>query len=154
MPDLQLFTIILGTISLLWLSILTTLYWQSIRSYSKLTKNVKGKDLADLWEKHLERIGKLSDDLDRLEALVLELKDDGQLHVQKMGVIRFNPFQEVGGNQSFAISMLDGHGNGMVISSLYSREGTRIFGKPVRNGKATEHKFSSEEAEAVKKALS
>jgi hypothetical protein len=72
--------------------------------------------------------------------------------IKKIGVVRYNPFNEIGGNQSFVVAMLDGKNNGFVISSLFAKEGTRIFTKTVKSGKS-EYALSKEEVEAVQKAI-
>ncbi|HST04575.1 MAG TPA: DUF4446 family protein [Chloroflexia bacterium] len=72
--------------------------------------------------------------------------------VQHVGLIRFNPFQETGGDQSFALAMLDGRGDGVVISSLHSRAMTRFYAKPIKGG-ASPVSLSDEEAQAVQQAL-
>jgi len=70
--------------------------------------------------------------------------------------VRFNPFSQTGGNQSFSLALLDGNNNGLVISSLHSREGTRIYAKMVKEGegkgKGKKSSFSNEEKEAILKA--
>lgn len=70
----------------------------------------------------------------------------------KVGMVRFNPFAEVGGDQSFAIALLDRENNGLVISSLFSRTNSRFYGKPVVNGKSS-YSLSEEEEEAIKQAM-
>src|SRR4029078_11237479 len=72
--------------------------------------------------------------------------------LQRIGMVRFNPFEDTGGNQSFALAILDVQGNGLVVSSLHSRGGTRVYGKTVAGGKA-ETALSQEEAEALRLAL-
>jgi hypothetical protein len=72
--------------------------------------------------------------------------------VQKVGMVRFNPFSEVGGDQSFSVALLDGSNNGIVITSLYIREGNRVYGKPVNNGQS-KYQLSNEENKAVEKAI-
>ena len=72
--------------------------------------------------------------------------------VQRVALIRFNPFEETGGNQSFALALMDAAGNGLVISSLHARAGTRIYGKALVGGRA-ETALSAEETEAVRVAL-
>ena len=52
--------------------------------------------------------------------------------LQSLGVVRFNPFSDVGGDQSFAVAMVDGHGNGVVISSLYGRHDVKVYAKPLK----------------------
>ena len=69
-----------------------------------------------------------------------------------MGLVRFNPFEDTGGNQSFALALLDAHGDGVVVSSLHARTLTRVYGKAVAGGKS-EAALSDEESEALRQAL-
>jgi hypothetical protein len=77
-----------------------------------------------------------------------ELKQKEKFNIQKIGMVRFNPFKEVGGNQSFSIAILDGKDDGVVITSLYLKEGNRIFAKPIKGGKS-DFNLSKEEIEAI-----
>ncbi len=88
-----------------------------------------------------------------MEKKVLELERKGLSHFQKVELMRFNPYQDTGGDQSFVLVLLDDKGSGVVITSLHARSGTRIFAKEVILGKAGNHKFSDEEEKAIKKAL-
>jgi len=74
------------------------------------------------------------------------------ISITKVGVIRFNPFKDTGGDQSFVIALLDSNDSGLVISSLYAREGTRIYAKPIEKGGSI-YNLSDEEKEAIKKAI-
>jgi len=71
--------------------------------------------------------------------------------IRGLETVRFNPFPDQGGNQSFAIGLLNEEGDGVVVSSLYSRERMSIFAKPIKNNKS-EYELSAEEKEALKKA--
>lgn len=71
--------------------------------------------------------------------------------VQGIGVVRFNPFTSQGGNQSFAAAFLDERGNGVVFSTLYSRDRVGVYAKPVENG-ASSFELTGEEKEAIAKA--
>ncbi|MFA5736867.1 MAG: DUF4446 family protein [Candidatus Paceibacterota bacterium] len=68
--------------------------------------------------------------------------------IQKVHVVRFNPFKDQGGNQSFATSFLDEKGDGVVISSLYSRDKFSVYAKPINSGKS-KYELSEEEREAI-----
>ncbi len=68
--------------------------------------------------------------------------------LQHVGLVRFNPFEDTGSDQSFAIALLDADHTGIVISSLHGRAGTRVFAKPIASGQAT-HALSDEESEAL-----
>ena len=100
----------------------------------------------------------LAADVDRLAASMSSLErrlsaveqaDVGM--IQRVGVVRFNPFPDTGGNQSFVVALLDARGNGVVLSSLHSRGGTRVYLKRVADGKA-ETALSEEESEAIRRA--
>jgi hypothetical protein len=84
-------------------------------------------------------------DIDRVNQLAAQLESA----VQRVGVVRYNPFEDTGSNQSFVLAMLDARGDGFVLSSLHSRQATRIFLKPVTGGKA-DSAVSAEEAEAIR----
>jgi hypothetical protein len=71
--------------------------------------------------------------------------------VQGFGMVRFQAFPETGGDQSFALALVDGGGNGVVISALYSRDGTRVYGKPLAAWVST-YNLSEEEEEALERA--
>jgi hypothetical protein len=84
-------------------------------------------------------------DIDRVTKLANQLEGA----MQRVGVVRYNPFEDTGSNQSFVLAMLDGRGDGFVLSSLHSRQATRMFLKPVSAGKA-DTPVSEEEAEAIR----
>lgn len=74
-------------------------------------------------------------------------------HLQKSGFVRFNPFSNSGGDQSFALAILNGHNDGFVISSLHSRDQTRTFAKPVKAGIGEKFELSKEEKLAIDAAI-
>jgi len=69
----------------------------------------------------------------------------------KFSVIRYNPFSNIGGDQSFSIAILNGEDDGFVITSLFTSEGTRIYTKPIKN-MASEYELSGEEKKALEQA--
>jgi hypothetical protein len=89
--------------------------------------------------------------LTALETRVAGLQEHGRGALQRVGVVRFNPFEDTGSNQSFALAMLDERGDGIVISSLHSRQSTRIYLKPISRGQS-ETALSDEESEALRRA--
>jgi hypothetical protein len=98
------------------------------------------------------QIEQLAGRVDALNALQRELESSTGRSLQKVGVVRFNPFQDSGGDQSFAIALLDQGGSGVLVSSLHGRAETRIFAKQVTNGRST-HSLSDEEQQAIRDAL-
>lgn len=89
--------------------------------------------------------------LARLESRVQALAEQGRGAVQHVGVVRYNPFEDTGSNQSFALALLDDHANGVVISSLHSRQATRLYLKLISEGRS-ETALSDEESEALRRA--
>ena len=96
----------------------------------------------------LREFHQLKKEFERVLKEFENLKEKEKFNIQKVGIVRFNPFEEVGGNQSFSIALLDGKDDGVVITSLYLKEGNRVFAKPIRGGKS-EFNLSKEEIEAI-----
>ncbi len=101
----------------------------------------QSKDLL-LLDKEIQELFEISN---RIHALALR-------SVHKVGIVRFNPFKDIGGDQSFALALLDGKDSGLVISSLHTREGTRIYSKPVSKGIAEKYTLTEEEKMAISQA--
>ncbi|HEX7491331.1 MAG TPA: DUF4446 family protein [Candidatus Limnocylindrales bacterium] len=119
----------------------------------QLTGGVEGGDLEAILGEHLETVHQVGRDLDELTARMAFVESSARHHVAKEGLVRFNPFPDTGGNQSFALALLDESDDGVVISSLHSRTGTRIYAKGVTAGKA-DTSLSAEEQEAIDSARS
>ncbi|HUQ42405.1 MAG TPA: DUF4446 family protein [Candidatus Limnocylindrales bacterium] len=137
---------------LIWITLLQR---SQSRLRSRLRRVLPGGETTSLdqvLESQLQRVEGLSERIDALNKLHHELEAITQRAVQKVGVIRYNPFADAGGDQSFAIALLDSEGTGVVVSSLHSRTETRIFAKPVQRGRST-YPLSDEEQQAIKKAL-
>jgi hypothetical protein len=111
----------------------------------------KAKDLEDTINILEQEISKLNNAKNNIEKDIAVINTKVKKSIRGLEAIRFNPFPDQGSNQSFAIGMLNEEGNGLVISSLYSRERMSIFAKPIKNGKS-EYELSNEEKEALKKA--
>ena len=71
--------------------------------------------------------------------------------IHKVGVVRFNPFGNIGGDQSFSIALLDSQDNGVVVSALHAPEGTRMYAKPIKEG-TSKYQLTAEEQDALLKA--
>lgn len=123
------------------------------RRLDGLTRDGDGRSLEAILDAHIEKVVSVGRDVDRLVARSAEVEADGHRALQWVGLVRFNPFEDTGGNQSFALALTDAYGDGFVFSSLHSRTGTRLYAKPVTGGRA-EVTLSAEEAEALRVALS
>jgi hypothetical protein len=123
------------------------------RRLRRLFGEGEGVGLDELLDRQFRRLDTVAERVEALNRLHHELEALLQQSIQKVGVIRFNPFSDTGGDQSFAVALLDAAGNGVVVSSLHGRADTRIFAKPVQAGRS-KHALSDEEQQAIRKALS
>ena len=115
-----------------------------------LTRGDEG-DLEDVLGSHLDRVHALGREVERLIVRTDRLESSAPRAFQRVGLVRFNPFEDTGGNQSFALALLDAEGNGWVLSSLHARSGTRVYAKAVREGRS-DGALSDEETAAIKQA--
>jgi hypothetical protein len=90
----------------------------------------------------------LQSDFSKLSENFKALQNKNIDNLQKIAVVRFNPFNETGGNQSFSLAILDGNDHGFVITSLFSRNENRVYGKPIKNG-ISEFTLTDEEKQAI-----
>lgn len=111
----------------------------------------KAKDLEDTITILEQEINKLNKAKDNIEKEIVTINTKLRKSIRGLDTIRFNPFPDQGSNQSFAIGMLNEEGDGLVMSSLYSRERMSIFAKPIKNGKST-YELTTEEIEVLEKA--
>jgi Protein of unknown function (DUF4446) len=123
------------------------------RRLRRLFGEGEGVRLDELLDRQFRRLDTVAEKVDALNRLHRELETLSQQSIQKVGVVRFNPFADTGGDQSFAVALLDAAGNGVVLSSLHGRADTRIFAKVVQGGRS-KHALSDEEQDAIRKALS
>jgi hypothetical protein len=141
--------VILFFIVVLWLSYITYLITKLKKTYDNFLVETNKRQLSQSLDAILShqkeekmRIAELVSRCDRIEK-------DSALHIQKVGLLRFNPFNDTGGDQSFILSLVDSQNSGIVISGLYSRSGTRWYAKRVIKGEGTEHELSKEENKAL-----
>jgi len=101
---------------------------------------------------NLEEASKEIEDLrNKLASLSLEvdnIKKQGSLSLKKIGLVRYNPFNERGGDQSFSLAVLDDRNYGFVITSIFSQDKSRVFSKPIINGES-QYQLSKEEIGAI-----
>ena len=113
---------------------LSAIGWRAI--IESLPKEVTKKDLQSALNKLVRDHQATLKEVKGLKIALGKLKEDNRDNVQKMGLVRFNPFSETGGDQSFCLAILDDRDSGLVISSLHSRDTTRIYAKPINEGKS------------------
>ena len=135
----------------IWLVVLTAVYFYSLRGLTSLSKQVGKKDLSTILNKLLSERGKSIKDVKELREEIEKLGEEVNLHVQKVGLVRFNPFKEIGGDHSFSLALLDGEDTGVILTGLHTRQRTRLYVKYINKGKS-EYELSKEEEKSIKVA--
>ena len=135
-----------------WIAVLQRSEARLRRRLRRILSDSGTASLDEILDGQAKRLDQLGSRVDALNALEQELEGSTRLALQKVGVVRFNPFQDSGGDQSFAIAVLDQGGTGVVLSSLHGRAETRIFAKQVTNGRS-KHSLSDEEQQAIRAAM-
>ena len=145
------FTIVAGFVLLALILDLILLLWLSkvAKHYNSLTKDIDQKTLMNILQGIQTTIAQHEKVQGATKQELQKLKDSGTLHLQHMVLKRFNPFGDTGGDQSFILAILDGNKDGVVITSLHSRENTRFYVKSLKGGVGTDHPLSEEEQKII-----
>lgn len=146
-------TYIFYSIFTLWLFIITILLLRALSHYNHLTADVSKKDLLSALNHLISVSGQNTDDIKQISEKISKEIIENKKHFQRLGFRRYNPFTDTGGDQSFSAAFLDDNGDGIMISSLHSRENTRLYAKKVENGKVVSQALSKEETEVINEAL-
>jgi hypothetical protein len=134
-----------------WLMLLYRQIRQLRHRYAALVTSADGKELGDLLSMYVEQMGLAASRADQLTKTSEELGTRLTSSIRRLGLVRFNAFEGTGGEQSFALALLDDGGNGVVLSSLQGRTESRLYAKPVREWDST-HSLSVEERDAIGQA--
>ena len=116
---------------------------------------MQGDSGASLERKLSVEVSEIRDAAKGLESLLTEqaaIRNTQSNTIQKIGFIKYNAFENIGNDLSFALTLLDGNNNGICISSIYGRNESRIFSKPIVKGKSLVS-LSQEELESLNEAL-
>lgn len=144
--------LILGAVLVVWSFVLTYLFFRLHQSYQRVTNEGKKENIIEILDDVLESERILSKNLAVINKKVEGLIFDSQFYIQKIGLVRFNPFNDTGGDQSFILALIDAEDSGVVVSGLHTRNGTRWYAKKVESGRGVEHELSADEIKAIKSA--
>ena len=117
----------------------------------KFFNGKKAGDLESVLHNLTDELKKLNVSKDETAKYLETVEKRLKQSIQHVGVVRFNPFGDAGSNQSFAIAFLNEKGDGVIISSFYSRENVRVYSKPVKNWES-EYALTEEEKQAIDEA--
>lgn len=137
----------------LWLGILSFLVYRWGNFLKSLFPKSGERDVRKRFEEIVKEVEDFGKDLDKLKVRLESIEKLQLRHIQRVELLRYNPYDETGGDQSFTLALLDEEGNGLVLTSLHARSATRIFAKPVTGGKQSKYQFSEEEQKAIEGAM-
>lgn len=118
----------------------------------KIFAGTKARNLEEMIVLIGKKINQIESSQEKIDSHLMTVDNKLSKSIRNIETLRFNPFVDAGGNQSFAISFMNDEGNGVVMSSLYARDRMSIFAKPIVNGKS-EFELSSEEKEVLEKSI-
>ena len=114
-----------------------------------------GNNIDEMLKKYLSDVREIKKDNSEIKAYYTKLDNNIDSCIQKIGLVRYNAFKDVGSDLSFAVALLDGNDNGIVLNGLYGSESSNIYAKPIKNKKSTyqlaqEEEYALEIAEQTK----
>jgi len=143
----------LFTLILLIFAILNGVKIKKLKSKYKRFMRISGeKNIEELLEFCIGQIEKFDNELNNSNNEIEALNKNIKKCIQKVGIVRYNAYENIGSNLSYSIALLDNFDNGVVISSLYSRDSCSTYAKPVVAGKSS-FPLSDEEIEAIQQAI-
>ncbi len=154
--DLTLAVVVLAAVALLAiLSVLAlALRIRKLRrEYAVLRGEAGAEDVIAAMARSMRRIDGLEDSLAHVSRAQEQQAATGRFALQRVGVVRYDAFDDMGGRLSFSAALLNDHGDGVVITTINGRTEARTYAKPIAN-LASEHNLSDEEREAIARAVS
>jgi hypothetical protein len=155
----QSFFVILGIATTLFAVTALVIAIINMLRISKIQKNItnlfagkKGSDLEKIILQNNAKLVEFDKEIQELFNISNAINTQAHKSLHKVGIIRFNPFGERAGNQSFALALLNSKNDGLVMSSLHTREGTRLYTKQIKDAQPVESELTEEEKQAIQQA--
>jgi hypothetical protein len=150
----QVIILLVLIISFIWLIGLTVFTFKTSRLTDRFMDGADKRTLKDALQELLKKLDEERHQSEDIKSQLTILRNQLRFYVQKVGIVRYNPFSDTGGEQSFVLTLLDGTDSGFVLTSLHSRGLTRWFVKTVKNGKGENFELSEEEKKSIVQAIS
>jgi hypothetical protein len=142
---------IILTVFLVWLLAISALVIRIFVFFRRLSKGTDKDNLIKVIERLMIGEKENSKAISEIIKTLDLFRSDSKKHIQKIGLVRFNPFEEMGGDHSFSLALLDDEDTGIIITGLHTRDRTRVYIKDINKGKS-KIEISKEEMKALKKA--
>lgn len=122
------------------------------KRYRKMMTGVDGANLERLLMGHIDEVKRVVEENQRIDAENHRMDELLQTAITRVGVVRFRAFEDMGSDLSYAVALLDSHNNGVVLSSIFGREDSRSYVKPIEAGQST-YTMTEEESQALREAM-
>lgn len=152
-PDWFVFVGLTAAAIFIWLGILSYFIISGRKFLKSLFPKSGERDIRKKFEEVLKSVSDLGERENLLAEKLKKLEEKGLGHIQRLELLRYNPYEDTGGDQSFSVALLSHQGDGVVITSLHTRSETRVFAKGIEKAKAVKYQLSEEEERVVKKAM-
>ncbi len=151
-PEITLAAAILSIISFILLAYNIIRTTKIMRKYKRLMRGADNKNLEIMLYKHLDALDAGMNRIKELDESYLALNRRLRRSIQNVGVVRYNAFDGMGSDQSFSLALLDENGDGFVLTSLYGRNASTTFAKPIKAMQSS-YPLSDEEKKAIEQAF-
>jgi len=131
-----------------WLIFLTFNYRRLLKKGGIIFEGNDPAKLEEIIKKYFESIKTVDQNNQKIEKVLKKTKKLAESSINKVALLRYNPFGDVGSDQSFSLCLLNSSDDGFVLSSIHSREGTRVYSKPIKSGNST-YNLSKEEQKVI-----
>lgn len=123
------------------------------KEYTKFMKKIgNGSNIDQMLKEYIEKVEKVSKENKELAEYIKKLENEKMKCIQKVGIVRYSAFKDVGSDLSFALALLDDNNNGVVLNGIYSADSSNIYAKPITNG-ISKYTMIDEEKQAIAQAL-
>lgn len=137
----------------LWLLVLTIRFVSLKRALKSVNEAAKKGDVAAFIGQLADEVASFSGRLSDLEGAQARTATQLRGAIQRVGLVRFDAFGDIGGGLSFALAILNEKGDGLVVSTINGRTDSRSYAKVVKGGEQVSHSLSSEEQGAIARAM-
>lgn len=117
-----------------------------------LNKIGKGKNIEEDLQKYMDKVNEVQKEQNQVKEEFNKINSNLEKCIQKIGIVRYTAFKDIGSDLSFALAMLDEKDNGVVLNGIFSRDMSNIYAKPIEKGEST-YTLSEQEKEAIQKAM-
>lgn len=122
------------------------------KKFADLLNSNSSQNIEEMLLEHLKERQELRKQIEQLDERVISLERKIQRSKRHVGLVRYDAFHDIGGNQSFTLAVYDDNGDGVLVSSIIGRADNKVYGKHLMNGKA-DHTLTSEEQQAILDAV-